>query len=101
TLSLAAEFADRGVAINSLWPRTTIATDAVKNLMGGDEAIARSRRPEIMADAAHSILTRPSRERTGALLIDDDVMRETGVTDFAPYSYTGVDSDHDSDFFLD
>jgi len=101
TLSLSAEFADRGIAINSLWPRTTIGTDAVRNLLGGDAALARARRPEIMADAAHAILTAPSTARTGQLLIDEDVLREAGVADFAPYSYSGVDAGLDGDFFLD
>ncbi len=101
TLSLAAEFADRGVAINSLWPRTTIGTDAVRNLLGGDAAISRARRPEIVADAAHAILSSPSSVRTGQLLIDEDVLRDAGVTDFAPYSYSGAAEDLDGDFFLD
>lgn len=101
TLSIAAEFADAGIAVNSLWPRTTIGTDAVRNLLGGDDALTRARRPEIMADAAHAVLTTPSRARTGQLLIDDDVLRETGVTDFGPYSYSGLDAGLDGDFFLD
>ncbi len=96
TLSLAAEFPS--VSINSLWPRTTIGTDAVKNLLGGDDALGRARRPEIMADAAHAILTGP--RSTGQLLIDDEVLRAAGVTDLTPYSYTGIDSGFDDDFFL-
>jgi citronellol/citronellal dehydrogenase len=96
TLSLAAEFPH--LAINSLWPRTTIGTDAVRNLLGGDDALDRTRRPEIMADAAHAILTGP--HRTGELLIDDDVLLAAGVTDLAPYSYSGVDAGFDDDFFL-
>lgn len=101
TLSLAAEFEEAGVAINSLWPRTTIGTDAVRNLLGGDDALTRSRRPEIVADAAHVILSAPSSQRTGQLLIDEDVLREAGVTDFTPYSHTGRDEGLDGDFFLD
>ncbi|NYE18819.1 SDR family oxidoreductase [Microbacterium immunditiarum] len=101
TLSLAAEFAEKGVAVNSLWPRTTIGTDAVRNLLGGDAAMSRARRPEIVADAAHAIISAPSSARTGQLLIDEDVLRESGVTDFAPYSYSGVDAGLDGDFFLD
>jgi citronellol/citronellal dehydrogenase len=97
TLSLAAEFP--GVSINSLWPRTTIGTDAVRNLLGGDEAIGRTRRPEIMADAAYAILT--GSPRTGGLLIDDEVLRAAGVDDLTPYSYSGVDSGFDADFFLE
>jgi len=101
TLSLAAEFREQGLAINSLWPRTTIGTDAVRNLLGGDDALTRARRPQIMADAAHVVLTTPSRERTGQLLIDDDVLREAGVSDFSPYAYSGRDEGLDGDFFLD
>lgn len=101
TLSLAAEFRDKGVALNSLWPRTTIATDAVANLLGGEETVQRSRLPAIVADAAYEIITTPSRQRTGELLIDDDVLREAGVTDFAPYAVSGVDEDLEPDFFLD
>ncbi|POC76465.1 short chain dehydrogenase, partial [Vibrio vulnificus] len=70
-LGFAAEFADRGIASNALWPRTGIATAAVANLLGGDEMIRRARKPEIMADAAHVVLT--SRGLTGQTLIDDEV----------------------------
>src|SRR5688500_15890565 len=70
TLGMAAEHADAGIAFNSLWPRTLIATAAVQNLLGGDAAMARSRRPEIVADAAHTILTRPARTTTGNFFID-------------------------------
>lgn len=101
TLSIAAEFRDQGVAVNALWPRTTIATDAVGNLMGGDSALTRARHPEIMADAAYAILTTPSRELTGQLLIDDDVLREHGVTDFDQYAVAGPGADLEGDFFLD
>jgi len=100
TVALAAEFETDGIAINSLWPRTTIGTDAVKNLLGGEDALSRARRPEIIADAAHAILTTPSRMLTGQLLIDDEVLAATGVTDFRPYSFTGVDAGFDPDFFL-
>ena len=84
TLGLAAEFADRGVAINALWPRTLIATDAL-NMIPGVEA-GNGRSPAIMADAAHAILTRPSREATGQFFIDDDVLRAAGVSDFSAYA---------------
>ena len=80
TLGMAAEYADAGIAFNSLWPRTLIATAAVQNLLGGDAAMARSRRPEIVADAAHHILTRPARTTTGNFFIDDEVLAEAGVT---------------------
>ena len=78
TLGMAEEFRDDGIAFNSLWPRTIIATAAVQNLLGGDEAMARSRRPELMADAAHAIVTRPSREVTGNLFLAEDVLAEEG-----------------------
>jgi citronellol/citronellal dehydrogenase len=86
TLGMAAEFRDVGIAFNSLWPRTIVATAAVQNLLGGDEAMARARTPEIMADAAHAILTRPSRECTGNFFLAEDVLVEEGVTDFAAYA---------------
>jgi citronellol/citronellal dehydrogenase len=69
-----------------LWPRTTIATAAVKNLLGGDEMIRCSRKPEIMGDAAHVILTRPSREFTGNFCVDDEVLESIGVTDLSKYA---------------
>ena len=84
TLGLAAEFASRGVAINALWPRTIIATDALNMIPGIDPA--RCRKPAIVADAAHAVLVRPARERTGAFLIDEDVLREAGVRDFEGYA---------------
>jgi citronellol/citronellal dehydrogenase len=85
-LGLAAEWADKGVAVNALWPRTVIATAAVQNLLGGDAVMARARSPEIVADAAHLILTRPSREVTGQFLIDEEVLAAAGVTDLGKYS---------------
>ncbi|MCU1415618.1 MAG: NAD(P)-dependent oxidoreductase [Microbacteriaceae bacterium] len=101
TLGLAAEFRDRGLSANGLWPRTTIATDAVANLLGGTEALGHARKPEIVADAAHAILTTERQEITGQLLIDDDVLAREGVTDFAAYSVSGTGDDLESDFFLD
>ena len=87
TLGMAEEFRDDGIAFNALWPRTIIATAAVQNLLGGEEAMARSRRPELVADAAHAIVTRPSRECTGNLFLAEDVLAEEGITDMAAYSY--------------
>ena len=84
-LGMAAEFRRDGIAFNALWPRTAIATAAVKNLLGGDAIVQRSRKPEIMADAAHVMLTRPAREFSGNFCIDDVVLREAGVTDFSGY----------------
>ncbi|WP_047307880.1 SDR family oxidoreductase [Rhodopseudomonas palustris] len=84
-LGLSGELKHAGVAVNALWPRTTIATAAVGNLLGGDAMIRASRTPEIMGDAAHAILTKPSREFTGQFCIDDNVLYESGVRDFEPY----------------
>ena len=85
-LGMAEEFREQGIAVNALWPRTIIATAAVMNLLGGEEVIKRSRRPEMMADAAHSILTGPSREATGNFFIDETVLRNAGVHDFSRYA---------------
>jgi citronellol/citronellal dehydrogenase len=85
-LGMAGEFRDKGIAVNALWPRTTIATAAVQNLLGGDEIVRRSREPEILADAAHIILTKPSREFTGNFCIDDDILESAGITDLARYA---------------
>ncbi|WP_460800963.1 SDR family oxidoreductase [Microbacterium sp. GXF6406] len=86
TLGLAAEFADAGVAANTLWPRTTIATAAVQNLLGGDRVMAASRTPEIYADAAYAVITAPASARTGQTLIVEDVLEAAGVTDFSGYA---------------
>lgn len=99
-LGMAGEFREQGIAVNALWPRTAIATAAVQNLLGGDEIIKRSRKPEIMADAAHVVLTRPSREFTGNFCVDDEVLESAGVTDLTPYA---VDPSADlvADFFVE
>ena len=78
-LGMAEEFKSEGIAVNALWPRTVIATAAVENLLGGEAVIKGSRKPEIMADAAHVILTKKSREYTGHFAVDDEVLREAGV----------------------
>ena len=85
-LGMAEEFRDQGVAVNALWPRTAIATAAVQNLLGGDQSTRGSRKPEIVADAAHCILTQPSRSFTGQFCIDEDVLRSAGLTDFSGYA---------------
>lgn len=100
TLGMSTEHAESGIAFNSLWPRTIIATAAVQNLLGGDAAMARSRRPEIVADAAHHILTRPARTTTGNFFIDDEVLAQAGVTDLSGYAYV-PDADLQVDLFLD
>jgi citronellol/citronellal dehydrogenase len=84
-MAMAEEFRADGIAFNTLWPRTIIATAAVRNLLGGEDAIGRSRRPEIVADAAHSILTERSREFTGRHCIDEEVLIAAGVTDLERY----------------
>ena len=85
-LGLAEEYRAAGIACNALWPRTTIATAAVEFALGGAEMMRRSRKPQIVADAAHVILNRPARECTGQFFIDDSVLYEAGVRDFTPYS---------------
>jgi len=85
-LGMAGEFREKGIAVNALWPRTTIATAAVQNLLGGDQIVRRSRKPEILADAAHVILTKPSREFTGNFCIDDEILESAGLTDLGRYA---------------
>jgi citronellol/citronellal dehydrogenase len=86
TLAMAEEFRQDGIAVNSLWPLTAIDTAAVRNLLGGEAMTRACRRPEIVADAAYAILTKPARECTGHFFIDEEVLRAEGVTDFAPYA---------------
>ena len=101
-LGMAEELKGQKIAVNALWPRTVIATAAVQNLLGGDATIRGSRKPDIMADAAHVILTRKSSEFTGHFCVDDDVLRESGVTDLSHYSMTpGMkDSELLPDYFV-
>jgi citronellol/citronellal dehydrogenase len=87
-LGMAEELRPQGVAVNALWPKTVIATAAVRNLLGGEEVVRRSRKPEIMAAAAHSILLRNSRECTGHFFVDEEVLVDDGVTDLTQYSIT-------------
>ena len=86
-LGMAEEFRSEGVAVNALWPRTTIATAAINNLLGGEAIMKGSRKPEIMGDAAHYIFTRPSRTCTGNFFIDDEVMAAEGITNLDHYAY--------------
>jgi citronellol/citronellal dehydrogenase len=99
TLGLAQDEAENGVAANCLWPRTIIATAAVQNLLGGDEAMARSRTPEIYADAAYAIVKRDPRSCTGNAYIDDEVLAEEGITDLSKYS--APDAELVLDLFVD
>lgn len=84
-LGLAGELRPRGIAVNALWPRTTIATAAVENLLGGEALMRRSRTPEIIADAAYKVFHKPSREFTGNFLVDDTFLAAEGETDFDKY----------------
>jgi citronellol/citronellal dehydrogenase len=101
TLGMAEEFRAERIAFNSLWPRTLIATAAVRNLLGGEQAMARSRKPELVADAAHAILTRPSSECTGNFFLAEDVLAEEGITELDDYSYGGPDAELAPDLFVD
>ncbi|HEY2405784.1 MAG TPA: NAD(P)-dependent oxidoreductase [Polyangiaceae bacterium] len=98
-LGLAEELRPRGIAVNALWPRTVIATAAVQNLLGGDATMARARSPEIVADAAHAILTRSSREFSGNFCIDEEILRANGTTDFSRYA-SAPDSELLTDLFV-
>jgi citronellol/citronellal dehydrogenase len=98
-LGMAEELRGDGIAVNALWPRTVVATAAVQNLLGGDATTRRSRRPEIMGDAAHVILTRKSREFTGNFCIDDEILASAGVTDLSKYAFDPA-ADLLPDFFI-
>ncbi len=99
-LGMAEEYKNKGVAFNALWPRTAIATAAVKNLLGGDQAIKGCRKPEIMADAAHIILTRDAAKNSGNFYIDDEVLASEGVDSLSKYA---IDPDAGllPDFFVE
>jgi len=84
-LGLAGELRPKGIAVNALWPRTTIATAAIENLLGGERMMNMSRKPEILSDAAYRIFQKPSREFSGNFLIDDTFLAGEGVTDFEQY----------------
>ena len=99
-LGFAAEFAQDGIASNALWPRTLIATAAVQNLLGGDEAIGRARKPELYADAAYAVINRPSRDCTGNTFLCEDVLAAEGVTDFGRYAYQ-PGAEPQGDLFVD
>ena len=99
-LGMAEEFRGQGIAVNALWPRTTIDTEAIR-LIAGQEARRRARSPAIMADAAHWVLTQPSRDCTGRFLVDEDVLRASGMTDLSKYRNAGVsDEELLPDFFV-
>lgn len=98
TLGWAAEYADVGIAANTLWPQSLIATTAVRNLLGGEAAVARARSPEIVADAAMLVLEQPARVATANTYIDVDVLRSADITDLGPY---GGGDDLQYDVFVD
>ncbi|MEK9967821.1 MAG: NAD(P)-dependent oxidoreductase [Ferrovibrio sp.] len=99
-LGMAGEFRRKGVGVNALWPRTAIDTDAM-NVITGPELRKKCRKVEIMADAAHVVLTRPAKETTGNFFIDDEVLREAGLTHFERYRYPGTaETDLIPDFFV-
>ncbi|TVQ76483.1 MAG: NAD(P)-dependent oxidoreductase [Bradymonadales bacterium] len=100
TLGMAEEFKKYGIAVNALWPQTTIATSALVNLVGGDALIERSRKPEIMADAAHYIVTQSSWEFSGQFLTDEAALRKAGVSDFDVYAVK-PGSELQMDFFIE
>ena len=100
TVGLAAELADDGIAANSLWPRTTIDTAAIRNVVGSELA-GHSRTPEIVADAAHTILTKPSTTTSGNFFIDDEVLTAHGVTDLSKYRLAEREEDLQLDFWVE
>ena len=99
-LGMAEEFRPLGIAVNALWPRTAIDTEAIR-LIAGQQARLKTRSPRIMADAAHWILTQPSRKLTGRFFLDDEVLRSAGVSDFSRYRQPDTrEQDLMPDFFL-
>jgi citronellol/citronellal dehydrogenase len=99
---MAEELKSQKIAVNALWPKTVIATAAVQNLLGGDATVRLSRKPDIMADAAHAILTRKSSDFTGNFCVDEDVLKKAGVSDLSPYAMTPGTKDSEllPDYFL-
>lgn len=101
TIGMSQEFAHYGISVNSLWPRTIIATAAVEFTVGGKQLFNQARLPTIMADAAYAILTSEKRAISGRLMIDEDILREKGVTDFAQYRYADTDDELMVDLFVE
>ncbi len=99
TLGMSEEFKSDGIAVNSLWPLTAIDTAAVRNVLGGDAMAKMSRTPDILADAAHAVLSKTAKEMTGQFLIDEEVLRAEGLTDFSHYA-PGYDGPLAGDFFV-
>ncbi|WFS20840.1 NAD(P)-dependent oxidoreductase [Pseudomonas sp. 905_Psudmo1] len=101
TLGMSEEFKKYGISVNSLWPKTMIATAAIEFELGSRDAFKRARTPAIMADAAHAILASQGRSITGRLLIDEDILRERGVTDFEQYRFDPAGGSLVPDLFVD
>lgn len=99
-MGLAEELKSAGIAVNSLWPKTTIDTAAVRNLLGGEPLVQQSRTPEIVADAAFYIFQQPAKEYTGQFLLDEEVLKQQGITDFSKYA-VNLDKKLQKDLFLD
>ena len=100
-LGHSAEFRPYGIAVNALWPRTTIATSAIKNIVGGDALMGMSRTPQILADAAYLILTSDAKTTSGNFFIDDEVLAQAGITDLDKYSVRPGTKEFIPDFFVD
>ena len=100
TIGMNQEFANYGISVNSLWPRTIIATAAIEFSLGGKQMFSRARKPNIMADAAYQILISQKRAITGRLIIDEDILKESGVTDFSQYRYDDTDDELMVDLFV-
>ena len=96
---MAGELKNQGIAVNALWPKTVIQTAAVQNLLGGDEVMKKARSPEIMGDAAYTILCKDSRTCTGNYFVDEDLLRSEGITDFSKYAQVH-NNELMPDFFL-
>jgi citronellol/citronellal dehydrogenase len=99
-LGMAGEFKSAGIAFNALWPRTVIATAAVQNLLGGDQSMKASRKPEILADAAYIIFNKSSKECTGNFFVDDELLKANGKTDLSEYATTPGSTSFLPDFFV-
>lgn len=101
TIGFAEELREEGIAANTLWPRTLIATAAIQNILGGEEAMRRTRSPAIVADCFHAIVTRPARECTGNTFLDEDVLAAEGITDLEAYRAAPGSDELLADIFLD
>ena len=100
-LGMAEELKSAKIAVNALWPKTAIATAAVMNLLGGQDAIKKCRKPEIVADAAYEVMTADSRMTTGQFFVDEEVLKAAGIQDFEQYSVGSDQGELLPDFFLD